>query len=72
VRPRARPRRAPQTGLPDDVVLAIVVAVVAEHGSFDLDACIVRLAAERARRCTVLVFPTALQLARECCPTGAA
>jgi hypothetical protein len=65
-----RPIRAPATGLPDRVVLEIVTRVIAERGYFDLDACIVWLAAERANRGRLLHFP--LRHVREACPSGAA
>jgi len=68
---RPRPLRPPATGLPDHVVEAIVIAVIARVGQLDLDHVLAELRAARRRRRLHLV-PTGPELATSCCPSGAA
>lgn len=70
MRPRHRPIRPPQTGLPDHIVQHIVTEVVRQRGYFDLDLALVWLYAERANRSNLLWFP--MRHVREACPSGAA
>lgn len=63
------------TGLPDAVVEAIIVRIIAEYGHLDVDAAVVWMLAERDRRRwgprLRLVERLGMGM-RESCPTGAA
>lgn len=73
MRGRHGPSRCAGTGLDDDTVAEIIIAVVAQYGGLDIDACVAALRAERDRRRwgprLRLVEPWAGM--REVVPTGA-